>query len=597
MTATTEPIEYRTAKEIAAGRFELLRVADLRESPLNPRKRYDRNKLADLTESVRRQGIITPLLVRPVQYLVGLGYEIAAGHRRKRAAEEAGLEYVPCIIREMDDRALLEVLTIENLQREDVHPLEEAEGYRELLTMHGYDAATIADKIGKTPAYVHGRLALLDLVPVVRTAFFEDRITIGHAKLIARLDAKRQNEALAACYQRNWRTQRDEMLTVGDFKDWIRENTGRDLACAPFDLTDPKLGAQVCVHCAKAPGVNPLLVDADGDKMCLDPACYDGKLQAHIEAKRAAGLVAISTARSDDRVPDGALHPRMYIEVFTGPDPQDLEEIDSLTSAIAESDGPEESKDLREQLADLQSQMKDQEDCGHSEPAIQIDGYHDIGAVKRICRDLECPVHGRCLRAGQEASAEISGEKTKWKREAEKRQMEEKARAAARCQAVEGIVEYGWIDAVQTDLCDMLVMHFLYKIARTGDLRQLASVVQAELGGKSKNKYGGPAYESMQKTIYAAYSKIDPDRRAEFLVRLFLRDHLQWSGCHTGPDILDEFARRCQIDLKKLEATRLKALKDGAKEKDTKKAAKKAAEKAAPKKSTPKKRGGRPGAE
>ncbi len=110
--------------------YQLVPIEKLKISPLNPRHYIDDAKMKELTESVRKVGILAPLLVRPN----GAGeYEIAAGHRRLQAAKNVKLEAAPVLIREMDDTEFLEVLTIENRQREDIHPLDEANGYRTLM--------------------------------------------------------------------------------------------------------------------------------------------------------------------------------------------------------------------------------------------------------------------------------------------------------------------------------------------------------------------------------------------------------------------------------------------------------------------------------
>jgi ParB/RepB/Spo0J family partition protein len=173
--------------------FAVVPLEQLHESPLNTRKTFDAAKLAELTESIRVQGVITPLLVRSNAE----GYEIASGHRRFRAAAAAGLESVPAIVRPMTDEQFLEVLQIENLLREDVHPLEEAAGYRLLLdSRKGYDVARIAERVGKSVKYVYDRIKLLALIPKAQELFLEDRITAGHAILLARLKPDDQKRAL-----------------------------------------------------------------------------------------------------------------------------------------------------------------------------------------------------------------------------------------------------------------------------------------------------------------------------------------------------------------------------------------------------------------
>jgi ParB/RepB/Spo0J family partition protein len=202
MTATAlPPVEAPTRVQtsgMAAPKLELLAFESLRESPQNTRKHFDPAKLDELRKSIEKSGILTPLLVRPRSKGPDrIVYEIAAGHRRYRAGKMAGAEFAPCIVREMDDATFLEILTIENLQREDVHPLEEAQGYRNLLALDGYDIAKLADKVGKSQSYIYDRLKLLQLTKDAQKLFLDGRITAGHAILLARLGAEDQARAIA----------------------------------------------------------------------------------------------------------------------------------------------------------------------------------------------------------------------------------------------------------------------------------------------------------------------------------------------------------------------------------------------------------------
>lgn len=172
--------------------YERIPLTRLHESPLNPRKYFDPVKLAELTESVKAKGIITPLIVRPN----ASGFEIGAGHRRYKAATAAGLADAPCIVRPMDDAAFIEVLVIENEQRHDLGPLEEAEGYRLLMTKAGYTVDKIAERVGMSVKYVYDRVKLLQLIPEAQQLVRDEKITAGHAILLARLKPEQQKKAI-----------------------------------------------------------------------------------------------------------------------------------------------------------------------------------------------------------------------------------------------------------------------------------------------------------------------------------------------------------------------------------------------------------------
>jgi ParB family chromosome partitioning protein len=187
------PDDQRLAR-IESSFEPFVRLENIRESPLNPRKVFRDMEL--LTESVREKGVITPLLLRTTGE-VDQPFEIAAGHRRHRAAVAAGVTAVPAVIRDMSDAEFLELLITENNQRVDVHALEEASGYQALLKIRGYDVGKIAAKVGRSPKYVYDRLKLLELIPAAEKLFLEDRFTAGHAILLARLKPEDQKRAIA----------------------------------------------------------------------------------------------------------------------------------------------------------------------------------------------------------------------------------------------------------------------------------------------------------------------------------------------------------------------------------------------------------------
>lgn len=173
--------------------FKLIPLAEIHESKHNPRKHFDGPALEQLADSIRKVGVLTPCLVRPN----AKGFELAAGHRRYRASKAAGLELLPCLVRPMTDQEFLEVLTIENLQREDVHPLDEAAGYEALMAApYKMPVEKIAERVGKSVKYIYDRVKLLALIPEGRSLFWSDKITAGHAILLARLTAADQKRCI-----------------------------------------------------------------------------------------------------------------------------------------------------------------------------------------------------------------------------------------------------------------------------------------------------------------------------------------------------------------------------------------------------------------
>ncbi len=155
----------------------------LRPSPLQPRRRFDEAELESLAESIRERGILQPLLVRPATSGAA-GYEIVAGERRWRAAQRAGLHEVPAVVRELSDQETLEFALIENLQRADLSPLDEAQAFRRLVDEFGHTQDELAQAIGKSRSHVANTLRLL-MLPAAVLALVEDgSLTAGHARAL-----------------------------------------------------------------------------------------------------------------------------------------------------------------------------------------------------------------------------------------------------------------------------------------------------------------------------------------------------------------------------------------------------------------------------
>ncbi len=158
-------------------------TAFLRPNPRNPRKSFTAEDLEELTASVRERGIVQPILVRPVGGQPD-SYEIIAGERRWRAAQKAGLHEVPVVVLEVSDKESLELAIIENVQRADLNPLEEALGYQQLIDNFAYSQAALADAIGKSRPHVANTLRLLRLPEAVQVYLRDGRLTAGHARAL-----------------------------------------------------------------------------------------------------------------------------------------------------------------------------------------------------------------------------------------------------------------------------------------------------------------------------------------------------------------------------------------------------------------------------
>lgn len=169
------------------GEQRVVPTADLRPGRLNPRKDFRDEELAELADSIRNKGLVQPIIVRPVAG----GYEIVAGERRWRAAQKAGLHTVPVIARDLDDKEVLELAIIENVQRADLNAIEEAAGYRELVERFDYSQEQLSEIIGKSRSHVANTLRLLKLPEGVQAMVESGELTAGHARaLIGRDDAE-----------------------------------------------------------------------------------------------------------------------------------------------------------------------------------------------------------------------------------------------------------------------------------------------------------------------------------------------------------------------------------------------------------------------
>ena len=350
--------------------FQFLTLDTIHESASNPRRTFDESKLHELAESIRQHGLIQPITVRPHSG----GFEIVAGARRYRAAMLAELFAVPARIVEIDDAQALEWALVENSQRIDVHPYEEAQGFQQLLDIPGYDVATLVDKSGKSASHIYGRLSLLQLIPEVAEAFIQERIPASHANLIARIPQESQAAAYAQCWRKDWNDSEAHLLPAKFLSAWIQSNLYLSLADAPFDREDPTLNpaAGACTTCPRRSGYNTSLFnDVQGDQ-CLDGTCYQTKVTAFLDREIAARpeLIQIENGwRKPTEQRPGAVRRGTFREIETTVDNPDAE------PALP---------------------------CAAAKPAIIVYGKN-IGATLTVCTDDHCPIHDP--RAAEEQAA------------------------------------------------------------------------------------------------------------------------------------------------------------------------------------------------
>ena len=293
------PTPYDTATLALA-----IALDQIAESPTNPRRTHNTTKDDELAESVAKLGVLQAVLVRPIEG----GFELVFGHRRLRAARKVGLLAIPAFVRELSDLEVLEAQIVENTQREDVHPLEEADAYKTLHEVHGRAVDDIVAKVGKSRAYVYARLKLCALAAPARKAFFAGELTPSTALLIARIpDDKLQAEATKEITSSRYG---GRVMSFRDAAEYVQRAFMLRLSEAPFSRTDLELvpAAGACSTCPKRSGnQRELFDDVKSADVCTDPICYRTKVDAEWARRRAAaeerGAVVIEGKKAEKIFP------------------------------------------------------------------------------------------------------------------------------------------------------------------------------------------------------------------------------------------------------------------------------------------------------
>ena len=210
-------------------------VASIAAGPMQPRSHFDEASLQSLAESIKTHGIVQPLVVRPK----GSGYELIAGERRWRAAQLAGLERVPVVIRNVPDENLLEIALIENIQREDLNPIEEALAYKRLIESVGLSQDALASRVGRDRTYITNYLRLLRLPDDIQNLVKEGRLSPGHARTLVTLESEDLQRRLA-------RQIIEGSLSVRATEELVKKATGKSHSVATprsAPVVDPNVRA------------------------------------------------------------------------------------------------------------------------------------------------------------------------------------------------------------------------------------------------------------------------------------------------------------------------------------------------------------------
>jgi len=503
-----ENIMPSTQNAVNNHEYRSVPITALAESPTNPRKRFDAKSLEELAASFKTQGILAPLLVRELEESK---YEVVAGARRLRAAKLAELEKLPVRVVKLTDAEAIEAQCVENLQREDIHPLEEALGFKSLLELGepAYTIAIIASRAGKSEAYVYGRIRLADLIPPVAEAFLKDQITIGHALLIAKLPASQQQEAFAAAFRGQWTSEGNSqvLIPVRELAAWIESNILLQLASAPFDKQDETLVPEAgsCANCPKRTGFNKLLFPDVRKDSCTSPDCFRAKIDACVKKtlETKPHLIQISAAwNSREGAPLGR---NQYVEL-----------------EIKKSKANGASTKL----------SANQKPCEKMAEAIVMDGGKR-GQVVKVCADPACRTHHPNTPSPQQVERERAEER--------KRIEKEKLAITTRHRILATILQRVSAPLKKADL--RAVAHYLIGHLSYSQVPALAK----------RHKVEAKDSASAQELLAKQVGTYDESELCKLFLEISLLDSAYQRSTASRDDVLMDTAKRYRVDTEKLQ--------------------------------------------
>jgi ParB/RepB/Spo0J family partition protein len=403
------------ATNLAVTGLQTIPLASIFPNVNNPRKHFDQVALKELAKSIESHGVRQPILVRPDP--MGKGdkkYELIVGERRWRASKLAGKPDIPAIVDVLSDREALEVMVIENQQRQDVSPLEEARGYQALMNLGADDKApvhtaeSIAAKVGKSVGYVYARMKLIALIPAAAEALDQGAITAGHAVLIARLQPMDQVKALFACLNHHFDAKtafEPQTFKLGDLlglddqpslspekalREWIQDNVNLKLKGVPWDLLDANLvpEAGACATCPKRSESNPALfseLTIKGEDTCFDPVCFKEKREAFVQVQIDIDRRQTREAAKSDGTPENPV-----------PSHEPLRQL-------SEQAGYTKPKPDQKVLKAGQWLPAKKGECPDVEKGLIVRGEH-AGEKKFVCCNGACKVHKHHLSGSSSGS-------------------------------------------------------------------------------------------------------------------------------------------------------------------------------------------------
>ncbi|HEY4326140.1 MAG TPA: ParB/RepB/Spo0J family partition protein [Mucilaginibacter sp.] len=277
--------------------LENLHLSAIVPSPLNPRKEIDQQAINELAESIEKVGLIQPIVVRKKAGEPGV-YELICGERRFLASKIVNernpkRETIAASIRTLNDAEAMECMITENLQRKDVHPLEEANAFKLMIDHMNYTITDISAKIGKNEPFVNRRLQLINLIPDLKLIFHTGELPIGHAELLSRLEPLDQTLFYNNKFGNS--SYNSGAGTLRELKNWLNNNTNKELSKAIFDLSEENLGTIRCIACTNCPNNTSvsnsiLFPDSTEEATCTFKACFQDKTKQYFNRELEVAL-------------------------------------------------------------------------------------------------------------------------------------------------------------------------------------------------------------------------------------------------------------------------------------------------------------------
>jgi ParB family chromosome partitioning protein len=498
--------------------YRNLPIEQLQESPTNPRRRFNEHSLNELASSFKSQGVLQPLLVR----MIGDDkYEVIAGARRLRAAKLAELTEVPVRIIALSDSDCVVAQLIENIQREGVHPMEEALAFDALLRLESphYDIAAVAQKAGKSAAFVATRQRLVELIPSIAEAFLADQIGVGHALEIAKLPQAQQEKAFDAAFRTVWNGGKESrvVLPLRDFSAWIEQNILLSLDSLPFAKNDATLVPEAgsCAECPKRTGFNTLLFGEMSQRdQCSDAVCYNNKLGKFVERQIAAKpkLVQITTAYGTRS--DGVVLPRnRYVAL-----------------------------NLSKPAKAKQPLSPYQKPCKHMAEALVVDGV-ERGHTVKVCAEPSCTIHF-ADRANKTANPEqLAKEREQRRKQLEKQKLETTVRHRALAEVLKRVTS----PLERADL--VLVVNAM--LEKTEPMRRETLARRHKVVDGSASEV---TYPDVQKGIARLLRQLGESGLSKLIVEIALLGSVE-SASQEGTDSLTATAKWHRVDVEKVRKT------------------------------------------